>query len=601
MIKEFNLFESKKRELIIGAKVICLNGIQDSVEVGGLIGEIKGIDKNGVGELNNSGTNKTGLMYNIDFTKFKKKNRKFYSTYWVFAELVMPYDEKEYKEYLKEYIKKEEELKKKKEEIRDRMKDVDPYGEEDWLEESIDYFPDKTSISQISFGLKVLINKIKNYDIKEVEYNLDYGGGKYDLGTKYLSQYGINNLIYDKYSRTPEHNMEILKKVKELGGVDSVTLLNVLNTIREKETRLYVIKDAYNFLKPGGVFIITIFKGDKTGNGALSSKKTWQENRGIYTYINEIKEAIGEVEIKISSEYILIKKPEIIKESFQLKTKNGSVIKRSKYGVGKDIGDSIYISSIYIKDIIREEEFYKFINIGKNNEHWEEFTNSCPKILKIKKDLSSISIINSPDFNTSDEPYIKNWLKIDLDGTTKYGEANLENPPIYHHKWLFVKDDYRYFDIEESKRRSKMWLSLPDIDFTRIGYKKYWEDNIVPKIENSLEEKIDWFNLEKRKQKKKEDEEYLSSLIGSKVRLIKRENALMSCLRHEFGRLSFLDTSIKVGSTFTINRAEKIGKKIIISFVGRHSDYDLSCFEILGEVKRKYTEDDPYGEEEWDD
>jgi len=56
------------------------------------------------------------------------------------------------------------------------------------------------------------------------------------------------------------------------------------------------------------------------------------------------------------------------------------------------------------------------------------------------------------------------------------------DPYIYHHKWLFVADDYGGFDVDESKRRSLAWMSLPDIDKSRIGRKSYWEDHVLPRL-----------------------------------------------------------------------------------------------------------------------
>ena len=54
-------------------------------------------------------------------------------------------------------------------------------------------------------------------------------------------------------------------------------------------------------------------------------------------------------------------------------------------------------------------------------------------------------------------------------------------PQIYHHKWLFVKDDYKGFDVEESKKRSIKWLSVSDkINMSKIGYKNYWENEVLP-------------------------------------------------------------------------------------------------------------------------
>lgn len=330
---------------------------------------------------------------------------------------------------------------------------------------NINYNPGKTSLNQISYGLKYLV---KNFNVKT---NLDYGGGKYDTGTNYLKDNNIINYIYDIFNRSEKHNDLVLNKIESLGGVDSVTLLNTLNVIKEKSTRLYVIKHAYSFLKDNGVMIITCYKGNNNGGGTLTKSNTWQENRNIKSYIPEIKEALGNIDIEIDSYCLVIRK--YINETFSLKTEKGSIIKRSKYNVGKDIGDSIYIHKDYVNDIISDpiyEEFRKHLR-----------DNFSFNILKIKKDLSYITFINSKDFDTSNEPALYESIKVDKNGISKYIKYDEFNPPIYHHKWLFVKDDYKGFDVEESKKRSRIWLSKKDIDFTRIGYKKYW-NNFIKKI-----------------------------------------------------------------------------------------------------------------------
>ena len=68
-----------------------------------------------------------------------------------------------------------------------------------------DYFPSKTSVKQVAYGLKYLIN---SGILKEGDVNLDYGGGRYELGTEYLNEHGVTNLVYDLYSRTMDHNMK---------------------------------------------------------------------------------------------------------------------------------------------------------------------------------------------------------------------------------------------------------------------------------------------------------------------------------------------------------------------------------------------------------
>ena len=49
---------------------------------------------------------------------------------------------------------------------------------------------------------------------------------------------------------------------------------------------------------------------------------------------------------------------------------------------------------------------------------------------------------------------------------------------VYHNKWQFVSEDYKGFDIEKSKERTKQWNSIPNIKKLKckIGYKDYWYD-----------------------------------------------------------------------------------------------------------------------------
>ena len=95
----------------------------------------------------------------------------------------------------------------------------------------------------------------------------------------------------------------------------------------------------------------------------------------------------------------------------------------------------------------------------------------------IKKDL--LTFVNSPDFDTADEPVAGDYVAIKADGTVRKGSTK----SIWHHKWLWVKDDYKGFDVEESYRRSEAWLTIPMIEFSKIGNKAFWEKNYVPEID----------------------------------------------------------------------------------------------------------------------
>lgn len=95
----------------------------------------------------------------------------------------------------------------------------------------------------------------------------------------------------------------------------------------------------------------------------------------------------------------------------------------------------------------------------------------------------SVSFVQVPDFDISPEPVIGAIITVKTDGCCRRMEAP-RDPFIYHHKWLFVKDDYDGFDVQESKRRSAAWLPLPKIDKSRIGRKSYWEKHVEPQVDD---------------------------------------------------------------------------------------------------------------------
>ena len=47
---------------------------------------------------------------------------------------------------------------------------------------------------------------------------------------------------------------------------------------------------------------------------------------------------------------------------------------------------------------------------------------------------------------------------------------------VYHNKWQFVSENYKGFDVEKSKERTKQWNAIPNIKALKckIGYKDFW-------------------------------------------------------------------------------------------------------------------------------
>jgi hypothetical protein len=63
----------------------------------------------------------------------------------------------------------------------------------------------------------------------------------------------------------------------------------------------------------------------------------------------------------------------------------------------------------------------------------------------------------------------------------------LANPYIYHPKWLFVEEDYAGFEVAASVQRSAACMSLTDVDKSLIGRTSYWNEHVVPRLNQTKE------------------------------------------------------------------------------------------------------------------
>ena len=136
-----------------------------------------------------------------------------------------------------------------------------------------------------------------------------------------------------------------------------------------------------------------------------------------------------------------------------LKTLKGSPIKRSsKYGVGKEIGGSIYFHKDYLEDIVPQDILDKSLDLL--DEYWSDLYYNT---VKWSPNKGTITFQECPDFDTAREPIVGDYVIVDYENgrPPKKGHSDY----IFHHKWLFVKNDYDGFDVGESWRWSKKWLS----------------------------------------------------------------------------------------------------------------------------------------------
>ena len=146
-----------------------------------------------------------------------------------------------------------------------------------------------------------------------------------------------------------------------------------------------------------------------------------------------------------------------------------------KYGVGKRIGGAVYVHRQY------ENALGEAMKAAKSKLPSEfEYT-----VIKHNEMNGNFSFIHCPEFDTAEEPSTGVYAVVKSDGTTKLHDA-LADPYIYHHKWLFVAEDYQGFDVAQSQQRSIAWMSLDNVDKSRIGRASYWKQTVLPLLRKAL-------------------------------------------------------------------------------------------------------------------
>ena len=143
----------------------------------------------------------------------------------------------------------------------------------------------------------------------------------------------------------------------------------------------------------------------------------------------------------------------------------------SRYGVGKEIGGSVYLHRSY------ENRFGDVVLAAKENLP-DGFSY---EVVKYDYRTNSVSFVQCKDFDTTPEPTVGEIVTVDAEGHVRRRQQSRDSE-IYHHKWLFVADDYDGFDVRQSRQRSLSWMALDGVDRKRIGRKSYWETTVVPRL-----------------------------------------------------------------------------------------------------------------------
>jgi len=145
------------------------------------------------------------------------------------------------------------------------------------------------------------------------------------------------------------------------------------------------------------------------------------------------------------------------------------VSKRGPHGVGKQMIGCKYVHISAIDAIPTQEREL----VEKARSIFGPLPTDIDIIVKICLKEGRVSFIESPDWNISSEPSIgkiKGVKGLFTDKPGLYKRDTLEDPQIYHHKWMFVKDDYRGFDVENFEQGARS----ADIDY-QFGQASYFQ------------------------------------------------------------------------------------------------------------------------------
>jgi hypothetical protein len=157
-----------------------------------------------------------------------------------------------------------------------------------------------------------------------------------------------------------------------------------------------------------------------------------------------------------------------------LKTLKGSRIWYSKFGVGKQVGSKVYMHKDYALDIVPTDVLWNAQDILRKYEPGASFNCICYDL----KNPNVIRFDEAPRFDTDREPYPGIMYTVDVSRIDE-GERCYKvsySDAIWHHKWLWVANDYKGFDVRESYEWSRHWLSK--LGEVASGYPHKWTEQL---------------------------------------------------------------------------------------------------------------------------
>jgi len=152
----------------------------------------------------------------------------------------------------------------------------------------------------------------------------------------------------------------------------------------------------------------------------------------------------------------------------QFKSEKGTTYKRgnAKYPTGKVIGGQVYFHKTALPEM--PEDVQRMFSQAIQQLPADTQFNTLMYEPASKDKPARIRFDESLDFDTAREPTPGNYISVDAEGNVKTGKTN----QIFHHKWMWVPENYSGFDVNDSFNWSKKWtekISRPS------GYPDKWD------------------------------------------------------------------------------------------------------------------------------
>lgn len=163
-----------------------------------------------------------------------------------------------------------------------------------------------------------------------------------------------------------------------------------------------------------------------------------------------------------------------VNEAEDLRVELGRQGLRRAKPVGKRMGKSVYAHRDYEGGIVPEDVLERARKVlAESDPEMSDRYNA----VKFDEDTKAVTFQHSPDFDEAEEPTVGDSVKIATNGGVSVTKQK-QDPQIWHHKWMWVSDDYKGFDVPASMKRSLQWTSeLKPGESSRIGTRSFW-DNI---------------------------------------------------------------------------------------------------------------------------